>query len=180
MALPSKLYRFKIELSDIEKAYYQSLDFRVAQHPSESSTYLLTRVLAYVLSFEEGIEFSPTGLGDPDAPSIRVLSVTGNINVWIEIGNPSARKVHKAAKAANKVKIYTYKDPQVLLKELNSEAIHRKQEIAVFSIDVRLLTELEKHFKKENKWTLINMNGDLMINGEDFNLQLEVIRHQLS
>ena len=53
MALPSKLYRFKIELSDPEKAAYLSLDFRIAQHPSESLQYLLTRVFAYALNFHQ-------------------------------------------------------------------------------------------------------------------------------
>ncbi|MES3037442.1 MAG: YaeQ family protein, partial [Bdellovibrionota bacterium] len=50
MALPSTLYRFKIDLSDIERGVYEQLEFRVAQHPSESLVYLLTRVLAYVLN----------------------------------------------------------------------------------------------------------------------------------
>lgn len=182
MALPSKLYRFKIELSDLEKASYQSLDFRVAQHPSESLTYLLTRVLAYALSFEEGIEFSPTGLADPDAATatVRVMSMGGNHKVWIEIGNPSARKIHKASKAAAKVKIYTYKDPQVLLNELNSEPIHRKEEVEIFSISSNFLDQLEKHIQKENRWTVINMDGAIMVNGEGFDLQCDIQRHQMA
>lgn len=180
MALPSKLYRFKIELSDLEKATYQSLDFRVAQHPSESLTYLLTRVLAYTLSFEEGIEFSPAGLADPDTSCIRVMNMGGNQKLWIEIGNPSARKIHKASKAAGKVKIYTYKDPQVLLNELNSEIIHRKEELEIFSISSNFLDQLEKQIQKENRWTIINMDGSIMVNGEGFALQCDIQRHQMS
>jgi uncharacterized protein YaeQ len=94
--------------------------------------YLLTRVLAYALSYEEGIEFSPTGLGDPDVACIRVADPSGNTRVWIEVGNPSARKIHKASKASPKLKIYTYKDPQVLLNEMASESIHRRDQIEVF------------------------------------------------
>lgn len=180
MALPSKLYRFKIELSDMEKGSYESLDFRVAQHPSESLTYMLTRVFAYALSYEEGIEYSPGGLSDPDGPCIRVLNMGGSPKVWIEIGNPSARKIHRASKAADKVKIYTYKDPQVLLNELNSETIHRKDELEIFSISSKFLDELEKHTQKDNKWTVMNMDGSLMVNGEGFDLQCDIKRHQLA
>ena len=179
MALPSKLFRFKIELSDLEKGSYVSLDFRAAQHPSESLTYLLTRVLAYTLSYEEGLEFSPGGLADPDSPCIRLLNSGGNPKIWIEIGNPSARKIHKASKAADKVKIYTYKDPQVLLNELNSEPIHRKDQLEIFSLDTHFLTDLESHAKKDNKWTVINMDGAIMVNGEGFDLQCEIKRHQV-
>jgi uncharacterized protein YaeQ len=177
MALPSKLYRFKIELSDLENAVYESLDFRVAQHPSETLTYLLTRVLAYVLSYEEGIEFSPTGLADPDAATIRVVDFGGNHKVWIEIGNPSARKIHKASKAAKRVKIYTYKDPQVLLNELNSESIYRKEDLEIFSIPSVFFDQLERQVKKDNKWSLIYQEGSIMINGEGFDLSCEVSRH---
>lgn len=179
MALPSKLYRFKIELSDPEKAVYESLDFRVAQHPSETLTYLLTRVLAYVLSYEEGIEFSSAGLADPDAACIRVLDSSGNPQVWIEVGNPAARKIHRASKASGLVKIYTYKDPQVLLNELNSEPIHRKNDLQIYSISSKSLDQLERHIKKDNKWTVINMDGSLMINGEGFDLQCEVLQHRI-
>lgn len=86
------LYRFTIELSDIDRNIYQTLEFRVAQHPSEIPTYLLTKVLAYVLSYEEGLEFSGSGLSDPEAPAMKTTSPAGAIELWIEIGNPSAKK----------------------------------------------------------------------------------------
>lgn len=178
MALPSKLYRFKIELSDLEKGSYQSLDFRVAQHPSESLPYMLTRVLAYCLSYEDGIEFSSQGLGDPDAAAISVPTANGNPKVWIEIGNPSARRIHKASKTAGIVKIYTYKDPQVLLNELNSEAVHRKEELQIYSLSADFLTQLENVMQKDNKWNVINMDGAIMVNGEKFDLQCDLKRHQ--
>jgi uncharacterized protein YaeQ len=180
MALPSKLFRFKIELSDLEKASYQSLDFRVAQHPSESLTYMLTRVLAYALSYEEGIEYSAGGLSDPDAPCIKSLSLDGNLKLWIEIGNPSARKIHKASKAAKKVKIFTYKDVQVLLNQLNSESIYLKEEVEIYSISSSFLDQLQGFIQKDNKWTLINVDGAIMVNGTGFDLQCDVVSHRLS
>lgn len=180
MALPSKLYRFKIELSDLEKGSYESLDFRVAQHPSESLTYLLTRVFAYVLSFEEDLEFSAEGLHNPDDPTIAVKNPMGGIRVWVEIGNPSAKRLHKASKAADLVKVYTYKDPQVLLNEINSEEVYRKDELEIYSIPSAFLDQLEKTMNKENRWTVINNDGVLMVNGEGFDLQCEIKRHRTS
>lgn len=85
------LYRFQIELSDIDRGVYETLDFRAALHPSEAAPYLLSRVLAYVLTYQEGLEFSPGGLADPEAPALRLLGNHNAIDLWIEIGNPSAR-----------------------------------------------------------------------------------------
>lgn len=178
MAPPTKLYRFKIELSDLVKGSYQSLDFRLAQHPSESMPYMLTRVLAYCLSFEEGIEFSAQGLHDPDAPTLSVPNASGNPKLWIEIGNPSARRAHKASKSAAVVKIYTYKDPQVLLNELNSETVYRKEELQIYSLSIDFLNQLEKVVLKDNKWNIINMEDSVMVNGEHFDLQTEVKNYQ--
>lgn len=174
MALPSRLYRFKIELSNLEKGDYQSLDFRVAQHPSETLQYLLTRVFAYVLSYEDGLEFSTGGLADPESPTLSTANRNGGIKTWIEIGNPSARKVHRASKAADQVKIFTYKDPQVLLQELGSEPVHRRSEIEIYSLAGAFLDRLATYLKKDNRWTLIFMEGAIMLNGDDFSEQAEL------
>lgn len=180
MAISTKLYRFKIELSDLDQGTYASLDFRVAQHPSESLSYLLTRVCAYALSFQDSLEFSAEGLHNPDEPAMMVKAPLGGIKVWIEIGNPSVRRLHKASKAAELVKVYTYKDPLVLLNELNAEEVYRKNEIEIFSIESLFLDQLEKTLQKENRWTMIHQDHVLLINGDSFNLQCEIRRHRTS
>lgn len=101
------LYRFTIELSNIDRDVYETLDFRVSQHPSEIASYLLTRSLAYALSYEEGLEFSSQGLADPESPALLKYGLHNSIDLWIEIGNASSRKLHKATKTAKKVIIYT-------------------------------------------------------------------------
>ena len=58
MAQPSTLYRFRIDLTDIDRGVYETLDLRLAMHPSESETYLVTRVLAYALNYASDLEFS--------------------------------------------------------------------------------------------------------------------------
>ena len=40
-----------IELADIDRGVYTTLDLRVARHPSETEEFLLTRVLAYCLEY---------------------------------------------------------------------------------------------------------------------------------
>ena len=82
MALGATIYTFDIELADSDRAIYKSLNLRVAQHPSETPDYLLTRVLAYCLEYAEGIAFSK-GLSDPDEPAISVRDLTGALQAWL-------------------------------------------------------------------------------------------------
>ena len=78
-------------------AYTKTLTLRVAQHPSESADYLLTRLLAYCLEYTEGIAFSK-GLSNPEEPAIAVRDLTGALQTWIDIGTPAGDRLHKAAR----------------------------------------------------------------------------------
>jgi uncharacterized protein YaeQ len=157
------LYHFAIELSNVDKNLYTTLDFRVAQHPSETAPYLLTRTLAYILSYQEGLEFSAAGLGNPDDPALRALGLHGATDLWIEIGNPSIRKLHRASKAAKQVQVYTYKNTDVFLEEVHSEGVHRASEIQFFSLDPKFLSALERGLSKNNRWSVLYQQGQLDI-----------------
>lgn len=179
MALPSTLFRFRLDLSDVDRGRYENLDFRVAMHPSEIPVYLVTRVLAYALNFQDGLEFHPGGLSDPDEPCIRITDPRGGLLLWIEIGNPSAKKLHKAAKIAKTVRVYTYKNPQNLLKEIQAEKVHRAEEIEVFSLDPKFLEQLASHLERDNEWTVIHTEGSLSITIGVESLQGELNRHEI-
>jgi len=99
MALGATIYSFTIQLSDMDRGVYETLDLRVAQHPSEAAEYMLTRVMAYCLEYQEGITFSK-GLADADQPAVWVHDPTGRLTVWIEVGTPTAERLHRASKLA--------------------------------------------------------------------------------
>ncbi len=139
VALTATLYSFDIDLAHVDRGVYEALTFRVAQHPSESPDFLLARVLAYCLEYTEGIQFSPGGLSDPDEPALSVRDATGALRVWIEIGLPEAPRLHKAAKAAPRVVVYTHKDPARLVRQLEGERMHREEALEIYAIDRELL-----------------------------------------
>lgn len=134
MALTATIYNLKIDLADHDRGVFESLALRVAQHPSESDEYLVTRVLAYALEYAEGIAFS-RGVSDPEEPTISVRDLTGALRSWVEIGNPEPARLHKAAKASPRVVVYTHKDPRQLLDRLAGERIHRAGEIEIWAVD---------------------------------------------
>ncbi len=179
MALTVTLYRFQIELSDIPRGIYETLDFRVAQHPSEALPYMLTRVLAYALNTQEGLAFAPTGLHDPDAAAISIDSPNGGFELLIEIGSPSARKLHKATKTARNVKVYTYKNPESLMTEIRTEKVHRAEEIEVFSLAPAFLTQLGEVLKRDNRWAILFDDGTISVQVGDTSIAGELGMHRL-
>ncbi|MFM7297126.1 MAG: YaeQ family protein, partial [Planctomycetota bacterium] len=107
MGLGATLYRFEIALSDTDRGVYESLELRVARHPSESGPFLIVRVLAYCLEHAEGISFSKGGISDTDEPALSIHDLTGQRLAWIEVGAPSAERLHKASKSTPRVALYT-------------------------------------------------------------------------
>ena len=169
------LYRFQIELSDVDRGIYKSLDFRIAQHPSETLTYLLTRVLAFTLSYQDDLEFSASGLSDPDGPALQIKGPQENIDLWLEIGNPSAKKLHKACKISKVVGVYTYKSAQVLIDDIQKNNVHRANEIQIFFIDPKFLLVLENLVQKNNRWSILHQDGqvDVTMDSGSANTQIK-------
>lgn len=166
------LYRFRIELSDLDRNVYDTLDFRIAMHPSETTDYLLTRVIAFALNSSEDLEFTPGGLSDPDAAALVRPGPHGTVSLWIEIGNPSARKLHKASKAASSVRVYTYKDSRALVKEMTGAAVHRASEIAVFALSS--LESLASRLERDNRWSMLYQDGLLTLSTDAWSENVEL------
>ena len=141
MALTATIHNFEIELADSDRGVYESLALRVARHPSESEEYLVARVLAYLLEYAEGIEFS-RGVSDPDEPTIAIRDLTGAVTTWIDIGTPDAARLHKASKSGARVVVYTHKNPDQFLKQIAGERIHRPDELELYAIDRALVAAL--------------------------------------
>jgi len=154
VALTATLHSLEVALADVDRGVYEALAFRVAQHPSESAEYLVTRILAYCLEYTDGIGFSKGGLSDPDEPSLFVRDETGVLRAWIDIGVPDAARLHKAAKSSPRVAVYTHKDPARLLRLLAGERIHRRDAIELYGIDQALIGEWVSRLTRRMKLDL--------------------------
>jgi uncharacterized protein YaeQ len=171
MALTATMYRVQVALSDVDRGVYESLDLRLAQHPSESMRFLVTRLLAYCLSFEEGIAFSKGGLSSTDEPPIAVRDPTGILLAWIDIGAPSAERLHKASKAARRVSIFTHHDLAAARKEAAS--IHRADAIEVVRMDAAFLDAIA--LERNTKLELVRNEGQLYVTLDGKNIEGELV-----
>lgn len=107
MALKPTIYKFKIAIADLNREVYQSSNFTLAQHPSETPERMMARVLAYCLDVEEFLTFTK-GLSDLDEPDIWAKSLDNQILLWIDIGEPSAERIKKSTSLSQRTKIYSF------------------------------------------------------------------------
>src|ERR1700756_1122760 len=58
MALTATIHNFTVQLADVDRGVYQDFELRLARHPSETTEFMLARLLAYCLEWQEGIALS--------------------------------------------------------------------------------------------------------------------------
>ncbi|HEY2731326.1 MAG TPA: YaeQ family protein [Polyangia bacterium] len=179
MALQSTVYHLRIELADVDRGVYESLDLRVARHPSESMPYMLTRVIAYALLYEEGLAFGK-GLSATEEPALWIKDLQGVVRAWIEVGTPTADRLHKASKAAPRVVVFTQHDPGLLVEAARSRTIHKADQIEVYALEPAFLEELAALTDRNTRWTLLRNDGLLFVTVGDKSVSGPVTRHALA
>jgi uncharacterized protein YaeQ len=175
LALTATIYNFDIDLSDNDRGVYETVALRAAQHPSESSEYLIARVLAYLLEYAEGIAFS-RGVSEPEEPAVFVRDLTGKILTWIEIGTPDAARLHKASKTGARVAVYCHKEGAQWLKGLAAAGIHRADAIELYAIDRALIADLVSRLERRMAFGVSITDRELYVSIGDANLTGEVTR----
>ncbi|MEP7117908.1 MAG: YaeQ family protein [Acidobacteriota bacterium] len=178
MAQTATVYTLSIDLSHVDRGVYETLDLRIARHPSESAEYMVTRVLAYCLEYQEGIAFTE-GLSSGDEPPVLVRDLTGRITTWIEVGMPSADRLHRASKLADRVVVYTHRDIRQVLAQFDGQRIHRAAEIPIYELDRTVVEACAAALDRRSALTLNVMDGQLYLEMGSQSLSLPLVAHTL-
>ncbi len=107
MALKATVYKADLQISNMDRHYYQNHCLTLAQHPSETVERMMIRLLIFALHASENLEFT-RGLSSDDEPDIWLKQPTGDIETWIDLGQPDEKRIRKACGRAREVYIYTY------------------------------------------------------------------------
>ncbi|MEU0505594.1 YaeQ family protein [Nocardia sp. NPDC005998] len=180
MALSATLHNFTVHLADVDRGVYQELELRVARHPSETAEFMLTRLLAYCLEYEEGITFSDGGVSATDEPAVLVRDLTGRLTAWIEVGAPDAERVHRGSKMAERVAIYTHRDPVKVLAQLTGKRIHRAEAIRLYSFDRDFIDAGVAAIERRNTVTVSITERLLYLDLNGTDLSTPVAEHRLA
>ena len=179
MAETATIYHFSIDLSDMDRGVYETLELRVARHPSETTEYMVVRVLAYCLEYQEGITMTE-GVSSGDDPALLVRDLTGRVTAWIEVGMPDAARLHRGSKHAGRVAVYTHRDARQLLAQLSGEKIHRAADIPIHAFDRGTITAIAEAIDRRTSLSLSVSHAELYVSIADRTYTLPVVEHRLA
>ena len=107
MASNATIFKATVQISDMDRQYYEDHTLTLARHPSETDERMMVRLLAFVLQAHEALSFG-RGLSTEEEPALWQKDLTGAIDLWIEVGQPDEKAVRRACGRAKQVYIYTY------------------------------------------------------------------------
>jgi len=178
MAQAATIFVISIDLSDLDRGVYETLELRVARHPSETAEYMVVRLLAYCLEYEEGIALTE-GVSSGDEPALLVRDLTGRVTAWIEVGMPDAARLHRGSKLAGRVAVYTHRDVRQLLAQLTGERIHRAGEMRLRSFDRTIVEQIASLIDRRTSMAVSVSGDELMVSIGDRSITLPIVEHKI-
>jgi uncharacterized protein YaeQ len=181
VALQGTAVRFKVELSHVDRGVFASLDVKMARHPSENERMLLARLFSFCLFHEEGLALAKGGLSSPDEPALSVHTLDGRLTTWIDVGTPSAERLHKASKAAPRVIVVTQHDPALLQREVAGKHVHKLERIEAFALAPAFLDDVAQHLSdRGGELSLTVTEGQLYVTLGGVTVEGALVRVPLS
>ena len=175
MALRSTIFKFALDVADIDRGYYATHALTVARHPSETDERMMIRVLAFALHASETLEFGK-GLSSDEEPALWDRDLTGRITHWIEVGLPDERVLRRACGRADRVTLYAYGNERAVgLWWEPFEALLKKQtKLEVFSVAPASAGALAKMADRSASLQVVIQDGDVWIGNDEDRWQLEM------
>jgi len=107
MALKATIFKAELQVADMDRRYYGDHALTIARHPSETDERMMVRLLAFALHASERLSFS-RGLSSDDEPGLWQKDLTGEIEIWIDVGLPDEKRIRRACGRARQVYVYCY------------------------------------------------------------------------
>jgi uncharacterized protein YaeQ len=107
MALGATIYKVELHVADNDRHYYASHALTIARHPSETAERMMVRLIAFSMHADENLAFTK-GLSEADEPDIWLKDLTGAVELWVEVGQPTDTRILRSCGLAEQVVVYCY------------------------------------------------------------------------
>ncbi|AQH00055.1 hypothetical protein A9R05_15465 [Burkholderia sp. KK1] len=166
MALKSTIYKADLQVADMDRHYYGDHSLTIARHPSETDERMMVRVAAFGLFADERLEFCK-GLSDTDEPDLWQKDLTGQIQTWIEVGQPDERRISKASGRSERVIVIAYagRTADIWWQGVKSK-VERSRNVTVWSLEDGVAEALGKLAERTMRLQLMMQDGDASLSSE--------------
>lgn len=172
MALKSIIYKAELQVSDMDRHYYQAHALTIARHPSETDERMMVRVAAFALHASEALVFAK-GLSDVDEPDLWEKDPTGAIRLWVDVGQPDERRLLKACGRAEHVITYAYGPTTKIWWGQIARKLDRARNLTVFHLPPDTSQSLAALTKRTMQLQVTIDDGQMWLGSAEQTVQVE-------
>ena len=178
MALKSTVVKAELQISDMDRHYYATHNLTLAQHPSETDERLMVRLLAFALYADERLEFG-RGLSQDDEPDLWRKALTGEIEHWIDLGQPDEARIRKACGRSRQVVVVTYSGRSAdIWWEKNANTLQRNKNLSVIDVPAESVAQLTALMARSMRLTVMIQDEEVQILGGETTVELRPLVRQ--
>lgn len=172
MAPNATVFKVELQVSDMDRHYYASHNLTLAQHPSETDGRLMVRLLAFALHADERLEFG-RGLSSEEEPDLWRRDYTGDIEQWIDLGQPDESRIRKACGRAQQVVVVNYSGNAAdIWWDKHSATLGRLKNLTVFAIDPASVEAVAGLLQRGMRLTAMIQDRELQLMSDSDNIAL--------
>lgn len=172
MAAKAVVYKAQLNVADTDRGYYADHALTLALHPSETEERLAVRLLAFALYAGERLEFT-RGLSTDDEPDLWQKDLTGDIERWIEVGQPDDSRIRKACNRAREVVVITYgaRAPEPWWDKI-APSLQRFDNLTVLRIPADACIALTAMVARAMQWQVTIQDGVAFVSSGEHNVEV--------
>ncbi|SDC18496.1 Uncharacterized conserved protein YaeQ, suppresses RfaH defect [Cupriavidus sp. YR651] len=172
MALKSTIFKAELSVSDMDRPYYGSHALTIAQHPSENDARMMVRLLAFACEASESLAFT-RGLDEPDEPDLWDKNLTGEIEHWVELGQPDEARLRRASARSGRVTVYTYQSASARewWKGMAGKA-SKLRNVTIYNVPSEAVDALAGLAQRAMRLSVTIQDGEIWVSDDDHNVQL--------
>jgi len=174
MATKATIFKVDLQIADMDRNYYQTHALTIARHPSETDERMMVRVLAFARHAHESLAFSK-GLSTEDEPDLWQKDLTGDIELWIDLGQPEEKRIRRACGRARQVIIYTYSgnSADIWWNKIRG-TLDRLKNLTVINLPADTVQALAKLAQRGMQLQCTIQDGQIWLGDENDSVQVEL------
>ncbi len=184
MALKSTIFKANLAVADIDHSYYADHALTLARHPSETDERMMIRLVALALNAHklqdvcngDGTLAFGAGLSNPDEPDVWLRDFTGEVKLWIEVGQPEDKPIIKACGKADEVIVYCFNHAAEIWWRGIENKLTRPQNLSVFRVPTAASQSLAALAQRSMQLQATVQEGALMLGDGTHNIDIEPVR----
>lgn len=166
MARGATIYRVQLELSHIDRDVYAELQLTLARHPSETLERMVTRLLAYGLRYDEGLEFG-RGVSATDEPDLWRREGDGRVLEWIEVGQPDSKRLIKASRQSGRCQLFVFGPGADRWRKAQLDGMKIPDNLGVACIENEFVDSLAARVDRQIRWSMTVSEGTIFLTSGD-------------